>query len=267
VRPASGDPARPEVLAILDRPASSSNTRELAPGKDRPGELTPEKESSRRRREQELSVRDDWTGLIDPDGDCKFDQNQPERKIRITVPGTPHLLSAELGRMNAPRLLRNVHGDFDALVTVGGVFHTSGRTTVKEYPPYHGAGILLWQDVENYVRLEIAEDLQHGKPRPYVNFEYRRDGALAASRGQRISNSSSYLRMRRRGDEIHAAFGPDGVHWTPFPPLTVTLKDWLNIGVSAINTATKPLTAELTDFMISGPLEVKGDADTPMIKP
>jgi hypothetical protein len=73
--------------------------------------------------------------------------------------------------------------------------------------------------------------------------------------------------MRRRGDEIHAAFGPDGVHWTPFPPLTVKLKDWLNIGVSAINTATKPLTAELTDFKISGPLEVRGDADTPMIKP
>ena len=77
-------------------------------------------------------------------------------KITIIVPGTPHLLSAELGRMNAPRLLRDMHGDFDALVRVGGVFHTSGRATVREYAPYHGAGILLWQDEDNYIRLEIA---------------------------------------------------------------------------------------------------------------
>jgi regulation of enolase protein 1 (concanavalin A-like superfamily) len=229
--------------------------------------MIPDKKGSREERQQEVSVKNDWAGPIDPDGDCKFDQDLSESKVTIVVPGTPHLLSAELGRMNAPRFLRNVQGDFDALVKVAGVFHTSGRATVQEYAPYHGAGILLWQDGENYVRLEIAADVQHGKARPYVNFEYRKDGALATSRGQKIEDGSSHLRMRRRGDEIHAAFGPDGVHWTPFPALTAKLNERLLIGVSAINTATKPLTAELVSFAVSDRLRRDAFADAPLIKP
>ena len=84
----------------------------------------------------------------------------------------------------------------------------------------------------------------------YVNFEYRRDGALADSRGQQIVDGSSYLRLRRRGAQILGAFGPDGVHWTSFPPLSANLKDRLKVGVSPINTATKPLTAELEGFEV-----------------
>jgi regulation of enolase protein 1 (concanavalin A-like superfamily) len=229
--------------------------------------MIPEKKASHEGRLHEVSVKHEWGGPIDPDGDCKIDQDQSENKITIAVPGTPHLLSAELGRMNAPRLLRNVQGDFDALVKVSGVFHPSGKTTAKEYDPYHGAGILLWQDEDNYVRLEIAADVQHGKSRPYVNFEYRKDGALAASRGLKIGDGSSHLRMERRGDEIHAAFGPDGVHWTSFPALTAKLKDRLLVGVSAINTATKPLTAELVGFeLLDGP-RPDVNADAPLIKP
>ena len=100
------------------------------------------------------------------------------KRASIFVPAKPHILSAEIGRLNAPRILREVRGDFDARVTVAGVFHPAGRSTVRAYAsPYHGGGILLWQDQENYVRLEIAADVQHGKSRPYVNFEYRKDGA------------------------------------------------------------------------------------------
>ena len=192
-----------------------------------------------------------WGEPVIPDGDCKIDLDLAGNRIRIVVPGTPHVLSAELGRLNAPRVLRDVRGDFDASARVAGSFHPAGKTTVKEYAPYHGEGLLLWQDEDNYIRLEIAADLQHGKVRPYVNFEYRKDGALADSRGQKIVDGSSYLRLRRQGAEILAAFGPDGVHWTSFPPLSANLKDRLNVGVSAINTATKPLTAELEGFEVS----------------
>ena len=116
------------------------------------------------------------------------------------------------------------------------------------YAPYHGAGLVIWQDEENYVRLEIAADLQYGKPRPYVNFEYRKEGVLAVSRGMINGNRSERLRLKRRGDEVFASFGPDGARWNSFPPLTVSLSDRLMVGVTAINSSTKRLTAEFERF-------------------
>ena len=161
----------------------------------------------------------DWDPPIDPDGDCKIDLDRDGKTIRIAVPGTPHVLAAELERRNAPRVLRDVGGDFEARVQVTGVFHPAGRTTAREYAPYHGAGILLWQDGDNYVRLEIAADVHRGKRRPYANFEYRKDGVLAVSRGMLITDDTSFLRLRRRGDEVEASFGRGGDRWTSFPRL------------------------------------------------
>ena len=112
--------------------------------------------------------------------------------------------------MNAPRILRDIKGDFDLSVRVAGTSHPGGKATTTVYSPYHGAGLLIWQDEENYVRLEIAADLQHGKARPYVNFEYRKEGALAVSSGIMNTDGSNHLRLKRRGDEIYASFGPDG---------------------------------------------------------
>jgi serine/threonine protein kinase/regulation of enolase protein 1 (concanavalin A-like superfamily) len=198
-----------------------------------------------------MPIRNDWGKPIDPDSDCKFEIDEDNHRIKIAIPGTPHVLSAELGRRNAPRLLRPAGGDFDVSVSVDGVFHPSGRATTKEYAPYHGAGILVWQDERNYVRLEIATDIHRGKVRSYANFELRKVGALAVSRGLEIKDGSTHLRLERRGSEVRAAFGPDGVRWTRFEPLLVDFDDRLSVGLVAINSATKPLNAGLEMFSIT----------------
>ena len=218
---ADGRPAGPDRLRAEDRPVST------------------------------MPAPDDWGKPIDPDGDCKFEIDEDNNRIKIAIPGTPHVLSAELGRRNAPRLLRPVAGDFDVSVSVDGVFHPSGRATTKEYAPYHGAGILVWQDERNYLRLEIASDIHRGKVRSYANFELRKGGALALSRGLEIKDGSTHLRLERRGSEVRAAFGPDGVRWTRFDPLLVDFEDGLSVGLVAINSATKPLNAGLEMFSIT----------------
>ena len=219
-----------------------------------------------------MPVRDDWGKPIDPDGDCKFEIDEDNNRIKIAIPGTPHVLSAELGRGNAPRLLRPAGGNFDVSVSVGGVFHPSGRATTKEYAPYHGAGILVWQDERNYVRLEIATDIRRGKVRSYANFELRRGGALAVSKGLENKDGSTHLRLERRGSEVRAAFGPDGVRWTRFEPLLVDFDDRLSVGVVAINSATKPLNAGLEMFSITrknkaGDKGFEGDDKSPPLNP
>ncbi len=208
-----------------------------------------------------MPARDEWRTPIDPDGDCKFEFDRKSDRIEMDVPGTPHALSAELQLWNAPRVLRPARGDFDASVVVGGVFHPSGRATMKDYAPYHGAGILLWQDEGNYVRLEIAADLHHGKPRSYANFELRKAGGLAVSKGLAIKDGSTHLLLERRRGEVRAAFGPDGSRWTWFAPLAVEFDDRLSVGVTAINSATKPLIAELDVFTLTRKSRVDGGPD------
>lgn len=203
--------------------------------------------------DEEVSVGGDWEAPIDPGGGCKIIVDETGNHIRITVPESPRVLNAEIGRMDAPRVLRTVQGDFDVSVRVNGVFHPSGRSTMKQYAPYHGAGILLWQDERNYLRLEIAADIHRGRTRPYANFEWRRDGELASSKGMRIEDGSNRLLLQRRGDEIRASFSRDGNHWTRFAPLTVDFRDNIKVGADAINTATNPLFAELEMFELVKP--------------
>jgi regulation of enolase protein 1 (concanavalin A-like superfamily) len=194
----------------------------------------------------------DWGDAIDPDGDCFIVVDKEANRATILVPGTAHLLSAELGRMNAPRILGEIHGDFEVRVRVTGTSLPGGRAMTTQYAPYHGAGILLWQDPGNYVRLEIAADLRKGRVFPYANFELRQAGRLASSLGLKIEDNSSYLRLERRGDEIRGAFSPDGDHWRSFSPLIVNLKDRLKVGVVAVNSASRPLKAGFEELRGTG---------------
>ena len=207
---------------------------------------------------QELAA---WSDVVNPDGDCKFYHDESSDRVTIGVPGTPHVLSAEIGRLNAPRLLRAVQGDFEVYVRVEGVFHPSDRATMKEYAPYHGAGILLWQDADNYLRLEIAADVHKHRIRRYANYELRKDGTLAASRGIKIEDGSTYLRLERRGEEFQGAFSPDGVRWTSFPPIRAKLDGRLKVGIAAINSASNRLMATLRGFHVAEPA-VRDDRDS-----
>ena len=94
-----------------------------------------------------------WGKLIDPDADCVFLVNSDG--ISIQVSDSPHDLSAELDRVNAPRVLQPVKGDFSIEIEVGGSF-APRDATIASRTAFNGAGILLWQDEKNYIRLERA---------------------------------------------------------------------------------------------------------------
>ena len=103
--------------------------------------------------EQEYGTIRGWGSLIDPDGDCSF-LIQSDR-VSIQVPGSPHGLSSEIDRMNAPRILQDIRGDFAVEVRIDGKF-LPGESTFAGRAAYNGAGVLLWQDDGNYIRLERA---------------------------------------------------------------------------------------------------------------
>ena len=145
-------------------------------------------------------------------------------------------------------------GDFEVRVRVTGIDGPGTRASTTRYAPYHGAGTLLVKDPGTYVRLEIAADHRKSGTFPYANFELRKDGRLATSWGLKIEDGTTYLRLRRLGDEVRGAFGSDGDHWTSFAPLIAEFRDRLEVGIVAVNSATKPLEAHFEGFqLISGP--------------
>jgi hypothetical protein len=189
-----------------------------------------------------------WGTTSDPDGDCRFELK--DGKLSIAVPGTLHNLVADRGQVNAPTVLSPVKGEFIAIVKSTGGVRPGPESNVPDGFPYSGAGLLLWVDAKNYFRLERAGVIRENAFITYVNFEHFENGRRAFSRGQRLQDTPTHLRLERRGGSVYASTSQDGVQWTAFPPLNVRLPDEVKIGVAAVNSSTTPFTAELEDLTV-----------------
>ena len=99
---------------------------------------------------------DGWGKAVDPEGDCRF-ENLRGRLI-ITVPGSkkPHDLSPEMGNTTAPRMVKPVPGDFVIQVRVDGEFEPGDESTQAGRTGYTGAGLVVFADEKNFVRIERA---------------------------------------------------------------------------------------------------------------
>jgi regulation of enolase protein 1 (concanavalin A-like superfamily) len=192
-----------------------------------------------------------WGDAFDPKGDCQLELS--DGQLTIKVPGTPHGLTVQNGDLSSPRILRPVNGDFVATVRVAGTFHPGGKSQSASYLPYDGAGLLLWQDSNNYLRFERAAIMSDGTLRPYMNYERWQGGSQVSSRGTPYPDEPVVLRIERKGNQILASFSPDGKRWISLPTIDVKLSPDLRVGVSATINSTVPFSPELSEFQVTGP--------------
>ena len=195
-----------------------------------------------------------WGRVIDPWRDCVVALDRDNERLKIQVPGTPHVLSAEAPElpMSAPRVVRRVRGDFTAVVRVLGRLGP-GRSKTTHYDPFHGAGLIVWQDPSNYLRLERAVATIKGKHHPYVNYELRQGGRLVMSHGITTQDHSLFLRIRRRGRAFSAWYSRDGRRWIELTTVAASLDERVDVGVAAINSSGRELSAELEGFRVEDP--------------
>jgi regulation of enolase protein 1 (concanavalin A-like superfamily) len=194
----------------------------------------------------------DWGDAIDPDGDCRI---RPDgRALVMEVPGTLHDMNADIGVVNAPRVLRDVRGDFAARVAVVGDFQPGAPPTGPRSLPYHGGGFLVWLDDANYIRVERAAVLRNGgRIGTFLNFERRRNGRVDAAHNGPLDPGTAHLRIERRGNQLLAWTSPDGSNWTALRPMDCPWPAALKVGLDAVNSSSTPLTVRFEDFSVGPP--------------
>jgi regulation of enolase protein 1 (concanavalin A-like superfamily) len=192
--------------------------------------------------------------VLDPSGDCDFALDPEHDRLTIKVPGTPHVLSAEVPQlpMNAPRVMRPIRGDFTAAVHVLGQLQP-GWLKTTHYDPYHGAGLIVWQDPSNYLRLERAVGIINGLHQPYINYELREDGRLAVSHGITTEDRPLFLKLQRQGGAFRAAYSRDGRRWVDLGRVDASFAERVEVGVIAVNSSKRALAAELEGLRIDDP--------------
>lgn len=190
-----------------------------------------------------------WGQVSDTDRDC--DITYKENAVEFKIPGKSHDFASELMLQNAPRVLQELKGDFIAQVKVTGEFKPGATSTISSRLSYHGAGLLIVSDKDNYISLHRGCVYINDRPRHYANFELRKDGALSISRYEiEIPDQDTYLRLERRGDKVFNATSPDGIHWTSYEPIEVELPQTIQLGIVGVSSSDVPLTVKFQDLAI-----------------
>jgi regulation of enolase protein 1 (concanavalin A-like superfamily) len=193
-----------------------------------------------------------WGTTIDPDGDCQF--LQKDSTLQILVPATIHDLNPWRGQ-NAPRVVARVAGDFAVQVKVTGEF-LPGMTSAGKGAPFNGAGILIWENDRNYVRIERDAYWASGMLMCYPPLmEYWHKGRYSGANEEPASaeyfqGNSTWLKAERRGKMMTVSISHDGLDWKLVKNFPVELADENLVGVAALNTSDLPFTVEFSDFSI-----------------
>lgn len=190
-----------------------------------------------------------WGMAIDPDRDCKIEDRG--KSLEISIPNTHHDLNADNNKLNSPRVVRELTGDFTMTVKVSGDFTPSTQSTNPKAIPYIGAGILVWRDSDNYIFLGRAGINRGGRINEFAAFEEREWGTRGALNNRVIPSGDAYLRLERRNNRILGSISKDGRTWSRLDPMEPTYPSTLKVGLYAINGCTKPITVTFDHFSVS----------------
>jgi hypothetical protein len=193
----------------------------------------------------------EWGLAIDADDDCKFTPDG-KKSLSIEVPGTWHDLNPHFNKLNSPRVLRTVEGDFSITVKVVGEFKPNGKPQNPKSVPSVGAGIVVWNNSDNFIRLERFAIVRKEKVTPFVLFLEREAGYQGAEHNEGYPGGDCYLRMERKGSRIAGSISPNGTQWKKLKPIDTLWPPQLKVGLTVSNSNSEPLTVRFEEVVLTG---------------
>jgi tetratricopeptide (TPR) repeat protein len=158
----------------------------------------------------------DWA-WYDPLGDCTYDL---QKGLEIHAANGRDLWAANLG---APRLLRPAP-DVDFAVQTVCAPAADDRPTI--------GGLLLWQDEENYLRLDRGTRGNHE-----ISFQgclANQDVIIGRGRLELVGSGRVFLRLERTDDRVRALCSADGESWFSVGHVAFPVEGPLQVGLHAI---------------------------------
>jgi S1-C subfamily serine protease len=192
-----------------------------------------------------------WGLAVDPDGDCKFTADG-KKSMKVEVPGTWHDLNPHVNKLNSPRVIRTVEGDFSVTVRVGGEFRPTGKPQNPKSVPSNGGGIVVWKDSDNFIRLERFAISRGNRVTPLVIFLEREGGYQGAEHNEGYPGGDCYLRMERKGSRITGSWSTDGTRWKQLKPIDTVWPPQLKVGLTVANSNSEPLSVTFDEFALTG---------------
>lgn len=190
-----------------------------------------------------------WGEAIDPDRDCTFEGHNA--KFSITIPGKHHDLTYtdRYKKLNSPRVLQEVKGDFVLEVKVKAFELPQPKTSSGGDFSFVSGGLLVWQDDKNFVRLDRAAE--GGSGGPFVWFERFTDGKSARHTLKKTSNEDTLLRVERKDNKLIFSTKDEGQEkWSEVLADETKFPEEVKAGVLAINTTKQEFVANFADLKL-----------------
>lgn len=174
--------------------------------------------------------------IVDPERENPSIFELSDGVLKLTIPPGKDLRGENL---TAPRILKTVSGDFEI------------ETRLKFSPTqdYQGAGLLIFRNDNNYLRLERAYADENG-----IRFDRREDESyepLAMPDKFPTAAQEVELKFRRAGKELTAFWREAGkTEWIEVGKVSSNYPEVLKVGLIGVSTADE-ITAEFAHIKLS----------------
>jgi len=185
---------------------------------------------------------DDW-GWTDPNNDVTYSLTARSGFLRLTVPGDNDL--AGVANYDAPRLLIPQSGDF----TIESLVEFDPQET------YQGAGLLVWQDENTFLRLEFGYGGMGGIEKNAVFVKQEEGGlGLVGSIDLSATLNRLELRLQRTGDQFSAWYREVGGTWQEIGSTELNLASTIDVGIIQVTQyTTSEISADFDYFKVFTP--------------
>jgi len=177
------------------------------------------------------------------------------KTLTITAPDD-YVDNYPKGKVNAPRVLQEVSGDFTAQVDITELDEAKPDSVHKSlgtFPTaYHAGTLLLRHDNSNFVRFERVNANSGGESASTCVIQVWKEKNLVFYRVMPIEDKPIRLKLERRGTKLTASFSQNqGDSWTKFPEHTLEgFPGEAKVGVSITSNTEKGCKVKFEKFQL-----------------